>query len=163
MVIDYVALAIWMMYSLAFFLSVAILYYLFIRSSKVYVTQEQVQEEVVTPYFITIRDEEAEASVLFARELVERDPKKALDLAMRGVEKVLDKACIEMNIERGGGIEDMLSRLKEAGMVFRPEFYSLPKLVSRPKEFVEAVLRLIKYLKEAPIKLEVKAVENSSL
>lgn len=162
MEIDYVALAIWMMYSLAFFLSIAILYYLFIRGSRAYIiTQEQ--EEVTTPYFITIRDEESEAMVLFAKELVEKDPKKALGLAMRGAEKVLDKACMEMDLERGGSIEEMLRRLKEAGMVFKPEFHSLPKLVNRPKEFVEVVSRLIKYLKEVPIRLEVKAVENSSL
>ncbi len=154
--VDFYVLALWFAYSLAFAISVSFLYYAYRKS-----LQQMKRVPVVqTPYFINVIDDKAYAMIELAEELAERAPKKAVELSMEALERLLEKACMALNIDPVGGLEDKVKRLEGAGLVLPPEFGRI-RLSKRPKEVVALVKFTAGFLREAPIM--VKKSESPSI
>lgn len=147
MAIDFYVLALWFAYSLAFAISVAFLYHSYKKTLQQIVVQV---EAPATPYFIDIEDEKARAMLALAEEIVDVNPKRALDLAKGALELLLERACKALGVNSAGTMEEKVKRLQVAGLVLPPDFWRISAL-RRPREVVMFVKSIAKFLKEAPI------------
>lgn len=156
MAVDFYVLTLWFAYSLAFAISIAFLYYAYRKSLE----QAVQMETITTTYFIDVKDDRAYAMLDLAEEIMDRNPKRAIELAMGALDILLERGCSALGVDSTGTMEDKVRRLQEAGVVFPPEF-GRAYVLRRPKDVVAFVKGVARFFREAPV--VVRKGEGSSL
>lgn len=155
MAVDFYVLALWFAYSLAFAISIAFLYYAYKKS-----LQLTAAVRMKTTYFIDVKDERAYAMLDLAEEMVDRNPKRAVELAWRALDLLLERACSALGLDTTGTMEEKVKRLKDAGLVFPPEFEHA-SMLRKPRDIVAFVKGIARFFREASV--VVRKGEGSSL